>query len=102
MLYSAVSLSRRSKFNKKEQIEKLRVSAFHRLKIRRLKTSPSIVMAISKLYKQSIQLYKCHEINKIIYYPAFTVLGVQQGGIFRQFVNFERLENFFNLPNAKL
>ena len=46
----------RSKFNKKKQIGKLRVSAFQRLKNQRLRTSPSKVMDLSKFYK-SIKIH---------------------------------------------
>ena len=50
----------RSKFNKKDTIGKLRVSAFQRLKNQRLRTSPSKVMVISHLYKNSVKLLKFH------------------------------------------
>ena len=55
-----------SKFNKKYQIGKLRLSAFQRLKNQRLRTSPSKVMALSKSDKKSIKFMKNNKIRKIL------------------------------------
>ena len=56
----------RSKFDKKHQIGKLRLSAFQRLKNQRLRTSPSKVMAISQSYKTFIKFIRNHKIRKIL------------------------------------
>ena len=48
--YRCLGTFLRSTFNKKQQIGKLRVEAFQRLKNQRLRTSPSKVMAISKFH----------------------------------------------------